>query len=205
MTDAPLTYALLVMNIIVSGYAFYMDRGLIERYSLHVGAVLRNKEYYRLITSGFLHGHPFHLLFNILTLYYFGSNIEAAIGSSGFGIVYLGSLIISGAVAVYIKRYNWNYSAIGASGAITGIVFSFCLFWPTAKLYLLFIPVGIPAIIFAAIYTAYSMYAMNDRQTGGGIAHEAHPGGSAWWRYPYDLPSTASRVKFPGKTQLVTQ
>ncbi len=178
MIDAPITYALLALNIVISGYAFYVDKGLIERYSLHVGSILRNKEYYRLISSGFLHADPFHILFNMLTLFYFGPNIEAAIGSFGFGIVYFGSLIISGAIAVYVKRHSWNYSAIGASGAVTGIVFSFCLFWPTAKLYLFFIPVGIPAFIFAVIYTVYSMYAMNDRQAGGRIAHEAHLGGA---------------------------
>ncbi len=176
--DAPLTYALLALNVVISGYVLYFDQNLVGRYALHVGSILRDKEYHRLISSGFLHADPMHLLFNMFTLYAFGPNIEMAIGTFGFGIVYFGSLIISGSIATYIQRSNWNYSAIGASGAVTGVVFSFCLFWPTAKLYLFLIPVGIPAIIFAVIYTAYSMYAMNERQSGGGIAHEAHLGGA---------------------------
>ena len=177
IAGAPVTYTLIILNLLISGYAFFVNQNLINNYALHVGSILHNKQYYRGISCGFLHADPFHFLFNMFTLFSFGRIIEAKIlGSVNFALLYMGSMFISHAIAVYANRKNMNYSAIGASGAVSGIVFSFCLFAPFAPLRILFIPIDIPALVFALLYTAYSMYAMGNMQDR--IAHEAHLGGA---------------------------
>ncbi len=177
VASAPVTYALLVLNLLISGYALIANYSILNDYSLNVHNTLKNKEYYRVISCGFFHTDPFHFAFNMITLYSFGIIMEKVfLGSFNFLLVYMGSMIISHLITLFAHRFNSDYTAVGASGAISGILFSFCLFAPFHPLYILFIPIGIPAIIFALIYVAYSMYAMdnmNDR-----IAHEAHLGGA---------------------------
>lgn len=178
LMHAPVTYALLILNLIISGYAFFVDQGIIHRYMLHVRAVVEFRQYYRIISCGFLHANPFHFLFNMITLFFFGRPIEKTIGSFKFFILYAGALVVAHLIALYVKRKDPEYAAIGASGAISGVVFSFCLFAPFSPIYVFFIPIGIPAILFAVIYMLYSIYAMDNTEIGGRVAHEAHLGGA---------------------------
>lgn len=173
---APVTYGLIIVTLIVSGYAFYVDRETINRFCFQVRAVLDGKQYYRLLTSAFIHANPIHFLFNMITLFFFGRFMEAVLGSGRFLILYFGSELAASLYSLWAKRGMPHYASIGASGAVSGVVFAFCLYNPFASIFIFFIPIGIPAILYAFIYVAYSMYAM--RGPGAGIAHEAHLGGA---------------------------
>lgn len=164
----------------VSGYAIFFDQNLIDHLSFRPRKVLQDKEYYRMITGGFVHGGIGHLLFNMITLFYFGPALEARLGSVGFLILFFGAELAAHGFTLWLHRKSPHYAAVGASGAISGIVVSFSIFYPFKLIYLFLIPVGIPAWIFALAFIAFSAYAMTrkgDHQLGG-IAHEAHLGGA---------------------------
>lgn len=173
--EAPMTWAILVLTVAVSVYAFSRPL-LVDRLIFDVGAILRHKEDDRLITSGFLHGDVMHLLVNMLTLISFGPALENTLGSFKFLALYLGSMIIASLMMLWAKKHNMTYRALGASGATCGIVFAFCLFAPFAGLYIFFAPVAVPALLYAVLFVAYSSFAAGGM--GDGIAHEAHLGGA---------------------------
>lgn len=177
--DTPFTLFLLLINILVSGYALYQDQSLIGKLAFKPREILQNKEWYRMITGGFVHGGLGHLAFNMITLYYFGPYLEAQIGSLAFLVVYFGAELAAHALTLALHKDTPGYSAVGASGAISGLVFSFCLFQPFASIYLFF-AIGIPAWLFALAFVGFSVWAMRKRESGpmGGIAHEAHLGGA---------------------------
>lgn len=181
LAHSPATIVLLVLNVLISGYALYVDPRLIDRYSFRPRDILQNRQYYRLISAGFVHAGLGHLLFNMLTLYFFGPVMEQLLGAISFYVLYFGSEMTAHLFSLYMNRKNPNYAAIGASGAVSGVVFAFCLVSPFTPLYLFFIPIPIPAILFAVLYVLGSVYAMRvtrGREVSGGIAHEAHIGGA---------------------------
>jgi membrane associated rhomboid family serine protease len=173
LSEAPLTLLILGATTLISVAAF-RDVRLLERLMIDVGAIRRRGEYDRLLTSGFIHGDPGHLIFNMLTLFFIGPYVEAATGSFAFAAAYAASLL-GGSLLAFAENYrNPSYRALGASGAISGVTAMFALFAPFAILFVLFIPM--PAIVFAAAYIAWSAYAsgrMDDR-----IGHAAHLGGA---------------------------
>jgi membrane associated rhomboid family serine protease len=171
----PITYAIIFVNVLISGYAFFVDSGLINRWSLQIGSILKGREYHRVLTSGFLHGDPTHFLFNMFTLFFFGRSMEAVLGPVGFLILYFGSELAANGFSIWARRNDLYYASIGASGAVSGVLFGYCVLWPLSLIYIMFLPFGIPAFVYAGLYVAYSMYAMG---AGGRIAHEAHLGGA---------------------------
>jgi membrane associated rhomboid family serine protease len=176
LSGTPVTLILLVLNVFVSGYAFFVDPDLVSRFSFRPRPIIEDKQYYRFITAGFLHGGLGHLAFNMLTLYFFGPLLEARLGAMMFLVLYFGSELAAHALTLYYHKDDYNYSAIGASGAISGVVFAFCLYRPFAMLYIFF-AIPMPAIVFAVLYVVISIYAMKRSQSGaqmGRIAHEAH-------------------------------
>jgi membrane associated rhomboid family serine protease len=119
-----------------------------------------------------------HLAFNLLTLYFFGPFIEGQLGSWRYLALYFGSELAANALTYWRYRGDPSYSAVGASGAISGVVFAFVLFRPWAPIYF-FPDVGIPALIYALLYVALSIYAAKQGAASGSrIAHEAHLGGA---------------------------
>ena len=177
-TDTPVTLILLLLNVLVSGYALLQDESLIDRLGFRPVRIREQREWYRFITAGFVHAGMAHLAFNLITLYFFGPLLERQLGPLNFIVLYFGSELAAHALTYWFHRGNEDYNAVGASGAISGIVFAFCLFAPFQKLYLFF-AVPIPAILFAIGFVAVSIYAMNKtRGRMGGIAHEAHLGGA---------------------------
>ncbi|MGI9408017.1 MAG: rhomboid family intramembrane serine protease, partial [Hyphomicrobiaceae bacterium] len=173
----PMTYAIIVLNVLISGYAFFVDSELINRWSLQIGSILKGRQYYRVLTSGFLHADPTHFLFNMVTLFFFGRFMEAMLGPIGFLTLYFGSELAANGLSIWSRRNDLYYASIGASGAVSGVLVGFCLLRPFDQIYIFFLPFGIPAFLYAGLYIAYSMYAM-DNSRGGGIAHEAHLGGA---------------------------
>ncbi|MEM1125484.1 MAG: rhomboid family intramembrane serine protease [Bacteroidota bacterium] len=177
--ETPVTLILLLLNVLVSAYALFSDPSLIGRLAFRPYQILRAKQYYRLISAGFVHVGLGHLAFNMITLFFFGPQLELLLGSGGFAVLYLGSELAAHGLSLWLKRDDMNYSAVGASGAVSGVVLAFCLFFPFQRLFVFFIPM--PALLFAVVYIVGSIYAM--RQEGpegpvGGIAHEAHLGGA---------------------------
>jgi len=174
--SAPTTLALIIVNIFISLYAFYGDRTFINQFAFQVHAVRDLKQHYRIVTSSFLHANPAHLILNLMTLFFFGPEIERILGKLGFLVVYFGAIITSGLVSLRVNRDNPNYASVGASDAVSGVVLSYCCFYPFDKIYFLFLPIGIPAILFGAIFILLSAQMM-ERQNRI-IAHEGHLGGA---------------------------
>lgn len=180
LLQSPITLALLLLNLGISGYAMTADISLIDELSFRPKRIQDRGEYYRFLTAGFVHGGGAHLAFNMITLFFFGPLLERILGAGAFLVLYFGAEIAAHALTFVMHRTDPTYAAVGASGAISGVVFAFCLFFPLRNLYVFF-ALPIPAILFAFIYVFGSIYAMQrGRQRGvtGGIAHEAHVGGA---------------------------
>ena len=170
----PITAFFLLINVLVGAYSLFVEPDLIGRWAFRPAAVKKG-EWGRWITAGFVHTGLAHLLFNMVTMWSFGPPIERTIGWWRFLAVYMGSELAANALTYWRHRDDPAYSAVGASGAISGVVFSFVLFAPWAMLGVLFI-IPMPAILFAFLYIAFSIYASN--QQVGRVAHEAHLGGA---------------------------
>lgn len=181
LLQAPITLALLLSNLGVSGYALLADPSLIGELSFQPRRIRRNGEYYRFLTAGFVHAGGTHLAFNMITFYFFGPLLERILGAGAFLVLYFGSELAAHALTFLLNRDDPHYSAVGASGAVSGVVFAFCVFFPLRNLYLFF-ALPIPAIVFAFGYVFGSIYAMRGGGRQGGasdwIAHEAHVGGA---------------------------
>lgn len=178
----PATLSLLIANVAVSLYALLVNPEIIDRFAFKPERVRYHGEGYRMLSSGFLHANLPHLLFNMITLYFFGPTIEILMGVIPFLVIYFGSALAASVWPMMKYRDVAGYAAVGASGSISGVLFAHCLFFPLNKLYLFFIPIGIPAVVFAIGFAGFSYYAANRPEKGAGfmgqIAHEAHLGGA---------------------------
>ena len=170
-----ITLILIITTVIISARGL-LFRGLFERYGFEVEAILWHRQFYRLVTCAFLHVNLPHLVFNMVALYAFGPTIEHVCGPVTFTVIYFGSLLAGSLLALMIHRNHASYRSVGASGAISGIIFSFVLLFPRS--YLAFFPIytGLPAWLFAVIYTGITIYGIRSRS--GHIGHEAHLGGA---------------------------
>ena len=176
----PVTLIIIAITCVVSFMAFNNSR-LMNELILWPPAIQRQREYYRLVTYGFLHADFGHLLVNMLTLFFFGRVMEryytATLGMFGFSLFYLGGLIVSILPTYLANRTNAGYRSLGASGAVSAVLFASILFQPWAKIYLYF-AIPIPAILYAVLYVVYSVYM--DRRGQGNINHSAHLWGAAY-------------------------
>jgi membrane associated rhomboid family serine protease len=169
---APVASAIFVITLVVSLLAFYNENWL-RSMMLHPYSVSRGGRLYTVITSGFIHRDWMHLLFNMMTYYFFAFQLEANyLGHWQFGLLYMASLILSDLPTVGKHRDDTWYYSLGASGAISALLFSSILFNPTAKMGLLFIPIPISAWIFGILYLIYCAYA--SKQSRDTINHDAH-------------------------------
>lgn len=170
---------LIALTCAVSFYAFshpdFLERWLLNPYREH-----RQKRIAPYLTHGFLHADGTHLLFNMITLYFFGRAMEdffqPHFGGVGYYVFYLGGIIIAILPSALPNRRNPRYSTLGASGAVSAVLFSYILLQPWSMLLIYFIPV--PAILYAVGYVAYSIYL--DKKGGDNINHSAHLWGAAY-------------------------
>ncbi|MEO8777792.1 MAG: rhomboid family intramembrane serine protease [Rhodanobacter sp.] len=174
-----ITLAIIGITSIVSFMAFKNGR-LMNDLILWPPAITRQREYYRLVTYGVVHADISHLLFNMFTLFFFGRVMEpfyaSMLGPFGFALFYIGGLVAS-ILPTYLKnRANPNYRSLGASGAVSAVLFAFILIAPWQQIIVLVIPM--PAIIYAVLYTVYSIYM--DRRGQGNVNHSAHLWGAAY-------------------------
>lgn len=168
---SPVACVIFAITIIVTLIAFYNEE-LTSKLILQPYNVSRGKRVYTLITSGFIHGDWMHLIFNMMTFYFFAFNVEIALGHWQFALLYMVSLVLSDLPSVAKHRNDLWYRSLGASGAISAVVFSAILFNPLGKMMILIIPIPIPAVLFGVLYLVYCSYASKRAQDN--INHDAH-------------------------------
>lgn len=169
---SPVAIIIFIATIGVTLYTWYRDQQLYYKWMLNPYNFVHEKQYHTVLTSGLLHADFMHLIFNMITFYFFAFKLETILGSFGFLILYLGSMILSDISTIVKHKDNPGYNSVGASGAISGVLFSYILFSPYSKLILFPIPIPIPAVLFAVLYLVYSQYAA--KKGADGINHEAH-------------------------------
>ena len=164
---------IIIANVLVS-YKGFNDYAFFRKYEFHVGSI-RSGEQIRLLTSGFLHADIMHLAFNMLTLWFFAPVVINLLGDFSFAVIYFGSLIFGSLLTMLFHKNDYNYRAVGASGAVTGVLYSAILLQPDMMLGLYFI-IPIPAYLFGILYLLYSIYGMKAKNDN--IGHTAHFGGA---------------------------
>lgn len=170
------TTALVIINCVVSYICFNSD--VYFNKLAHIPYIeLRSKEYWRFITSGFVHANLLHLAFNMIVLWQFGTLVEERLGSVLFTVLYFSSLVVADIPSYIKQKDNRNYIAIGASGAVSATLFSFILFSPWTLLGV-FLVIPMPAIIFGVLYLAYEQYA--SRNIPDNVGHDAHISGAIY-------------------------
>lgn len=181
-SNYPITIGLIAANVIFSLIGF-SNAALVDKTIMWPYRVSREKQYFRFITSGFLHADFMHLFFNMFTLFFFGRNIEILFKLGGLGgqmaylALYILGLIISD-IPSYIKhRNNYNYRSLGASGAVSAVVFSFIVFSPWSSIYL-YGALKISAAVYAILYIIYCVYM--SKKDADHINHDAHLWGSVF-------------------------
>lgn len=173
-----LTFYLILLNTGASLAALYLYPSMLKAGYLKPYRVVREHTWYELLTSGFLHVNLGHLFVNMFTLYFFGTVMEQTLGPDYFGGLYLSGLVISGIPSLVKYRNNPDYATLGASGAIGAVLFAFIFLYPMEDLVMLFLPIPIPAFVFAILYLFYSMY--ESKKARGKVNHEAHLSGALW-------------------------
>jgi membrane associated rhomboid family serine protease len=173
--NSPITLFLTIIIVIFSFQGF-QNKHFFEKYSFNIDGILKYKEYYRMISSGFLHGSWFHLFFNLYAFFSFGESLEMAIGGSNFLIIFLTSLIGGNIMALYLHRFDGEYSAIGASGAICGIIFASIAIFPDMQIGMFMLPLSISSWMYGLIFVVITIYGIKSRNSN--IGHEAHLGGA---------------------------
>ncbi|RDZ28265.1 rhomboid family intramembrane serine protease [Lysobacter silvisoli] len=173
-----LTLILIAVTVLVSWQAFNKPK-LLHRLILWPPAVERQRQYERLLTHGFIHADWQHLLFNMITLYFFGRLIEQVlaqmIGPLGFVFFYLTAIVVA-ILPTYLRHRNdANYSSLGASGGVSAVLFAYILLQPWT---LIFIPIPVPAVLYAVGYVGYSFWM--DRRGGDNVNHSAHLSGAIY-------------------------
>lgn len=167
------TIIIIAINVLVS-FKGFKDNVFFEKYKFNIGDIKAGAKH-QIFTSGFLHVDTSHLFVNMLTLYFFANVVINHLGSIGFILVYFASLIIGNLLSYFFHKNDVNYSAVGASGAVMGVLYSAILLRPDMMLGLFFI-IPIPAYIFGIGYLLYTIYGMKKRL--GNIGHDAHFGGA---------------------------
>jgi membrane associated rhomboid family serine protease len=169
------TLTILIL-IVVASVAGLLSPALRERAVLRPYLIATGSEWWRLLTSGFVHADITHLLFNLITFYSFGFALERVMGTARFICLYFCGLLASGIGTCIKHRDEPNYASLGASGAILAVLFASIIYFPHSRLLILPIPIPIPAPLFAVAYLAYSYY--SSRNSTGRINHDAHIAGA---------------------------
>lgn len=164
----PATIAIIVINVLFSMKGFN-DFSFFEKYKFNIGGIRRGEQI-RMFSSAFLHANTQHLLFNMLTLYFFADAVIFNVGVTQFIIIYIASLILGNLLSYYLHKNEYHYSAIGASGAVMGILYAGILLEPNMRIY------GLPAWIFGVGYLIYTIYGMVKKNDN--VGHDAHFGGA---------------------------
>nr|WP_298520959.1 rhomboid family intramembrane serine protease [uncultured Kordia sp.] len=174
MNLEPITIGIILANVLPSIKGFE-DDSFIRKYLFNISAI-QNGQHFRMITSGFLHADIMHLVFNMLTLYFFANTVIYSLGPQYFLLIYVASLLFGNALSYYFHKNEPHYSALGASGAVSGVLFAGILLNPTMDMYVMFVPFAVKGYIVGIFYLVFSIYGM--KKQFGNIGHDAHFGGA---------------------------
>ncbi|MBT8318639.1 MAG: rhomboid family intramembrane serine protease [Gramella sp.] len=167
------TLVIIAVNVLVS-FKGFSDQTFFNKYKFNIAEIKRGSKF-QIFTSGFLHVDTGHLFVNMLTLYFFANVLIYNLGAIAFLIIYLGSLLIGNLLSYFFHKNDYNYTAVGASGAVMGVLYSAILLQPDMTLGLFFV-IPVPAYIFGIGYLLYTIYGMKRRTDN--IGHDAHFGGA---------------------------
>ena len=170
----PITILIMALNGLVS-FKGFNDSSFFDRFKFQVKPIHQG-DYKRLFTSGFLHVDANHLIFNLFTFYFFSDVIVQLLGPVALLITYTISLFLGSYFGLFIHKKEPYYSAVGASGAVTGVLYAAIYLMPEMRLGILFIPIPLPAYLVGLGYMIYTIYGMKKRT--GNIGHSAHFGGA---------------------------
>jgi membrane associated rhomboid family serine protease len=178
------TFLIIGFTVLIS-YQGFNNKEFFNKYMFNAYMIFHKKDYKRLISHGFIHADWMHLIFNMLTLYFFGDFVEDVFnanfghwGSVIYLLLYLSAIPLSSAVSlIKYKDQHW-YNSVGASGAVSAILFAAILFNPNMRIVLMFLPIPMPAYFFGIVYLAYTQY--SSRRDSDNINHDAHFIGSIY-------------------------
>lgn len=165
---------LIILVTCIISYKGFEDRTFFNKYKFHIGSI-RSGEQIRMISSGFLHADWVHLLLNMYVLYSFSQGVISTFGNFSFLLIYFGSLLFGSLLTLTIYKNDYSYSAVGASGAVTGIVYASILLFPESTVGIFFL-IPMPSYVFGILYLVYSIYGIKTQNDG--IGHAAHFGGA---------------------------
>lgn len=199
------TILLIITVTALTSFLAWRSPSLLDSWLMNPYRIYSRGEYHRFLTSGFIHADVGHLLFNMLSLYFFGGIIEQIFSAlfGGLGPIYLIGFYLAGIlvsdIPSYLKhRFDPGYNSLGASGGVSSVLFAAILFSPLSKIYIYFIPIGIPGFIFGGLYLAYSYY--ESKQNRGNVNHDAHLYGALFGIvcmiaiYPQVLPQFIEQI-----------
>jgi len=166
---------IIVVTALIS-YRGFRDHRFYEKLVFDLDRVLLQKDYPRLVTSGFLHINWMHLIFNMLTLYMFSRSLESYLGQWRLLLIYFGALIGGNLLALLIHRGHGDYRSVGASGAVNGVIFASIALFPGMGIGLFLLPISIPSWLFGLLFVGFSIYAVRSKKDN--VGHEAHLGGA---------------------------
>lgn len=174
-TTGIITLAIILITGIISYKGFY-DREFFERYKFEVEKITLYKDYKRLFTSGFLHVGWMHLIFNMLSLYFFSGMVEGTLGALGYLLIYFASLVGGSLLSLLIHRNQGDYSSVGASGAVCGVLFASVALYPGMRIGIFLLPISLPAWVYALLFVAFTIYGIRSRKNN--VGYDAHLGGA---------------------------
>jgi membrane associated rhomboid family serine protease len=176
MPDTGITAIVLIIANIAFSYKGFTNPLFFNGYKFEVDKILIKKDYLRLVSSGFLHVSWMHLIFNMVSLYFFSGIIESSLGVLQFLIIYFASLIGGNLLSLFINKNHGDYSAVGASGAVCGIIFASIAVFPGMGIGFFGLPFSIPGWLYGIAYILFSIYGIKSKKDN--IGHEAHLGGA---------------------------
>lgn len=166
-----ITIIIIIITAIVS-IGCFKNRDRFMKLLLSPYQVYHRKQWYRMVSHGFVHADWNHLLFNMLSLFFFGGMVERNLGVVFYLLLYVGGMVFASLTSLAKHKDNYLYNSVGASGAVSAVVFASILFDPWNRLMIIFLPIPIPGIIFGALYLAYSHYM--SKKDADNINHDAH-------------------------------
>ncbi|HEY0039281.1 MAG TPA: rhomboid family intramembrane serine protease [Flavisolibacter sp.] len=182
--EITITLFLVIITSLVSIVGFNNQK-IIDDLIFYPPAVSKRNEFYRFFTCGFIHADWGHLIFNMLALYMFGKEVEEAfvvlLGTSGryiYLFMYVSALLVSLLPTYSRNKDNYQYRSLGASGAVSAVIFAGLMLAPETEVFIFFIPIPIPGFIFAPLYLLISFWL--DKKGGGNINHSAHIWGAIY-------------------------
>ncbi len=177
MANIPIVILIIIGINIAFSYQGFNNSSFFNKYKFHIGSI-HNGEKLRMLSSAFLHGDWMHLMFNMYSLYIFSPIVLLYFNYIDFIVLYIGSLLIGNIVSFYFHKKEYHYAAIGASGAVSGVVYSAVMLEPMREFQFIFFPfLDIPGYILGSAFMLYSIYAMRNNRDN--IGHDAHFGGAA--------------------------